>query len=1014
MAIDQASTVEFLSQVEFLSALDATELAALAGCAETVCFEFGETIFRQNEHGRGLFVIRSGMVRLFIEENDQEIGLGLRKPGDVLGEVSCLRNIRHGYSAKSAAESELLLIPQDALIRIVQHNGRAMGFMTRHAAIQNTGGFVAQFFELKGKLNKAEIESLIETLGIKRVKAGKTILQQDTCEDRRLYVIRQGAVRLVRCEDNHEYPLARLGKGEIFGEQAALLHHNHLASAQAETHAVLLAIPERTLHTILAYHPHLRTLLEQRIQLYEREIDRQRTLITRRFGKSRAAIQSEGGLRQKLIKRFELVEQAEEMDCGAACLAMICKHHGITASLIQLRELANVDREGASLASLAKAGERLGFAVRGIESTFPSLIDLEPPFIAHWQGYHYIVVYGVSPSAVWVADPAAGFKKMTPAEFERGWTGACLLFEFQRRPDRPTERSSIDPGTAALGKICRPILLPGFIANLVIGILAVSPPVIFQHLLDQAVTEADLLPMLVLGWAVAYGGKSLAAFCKNLLVGLFRQQADFALPSLFIRHILALPLAFFETRRTADILARLEDNGAWRRFLTETLPSIPTDLCLLLISIAVLCAYDVFLAGIFIVTALPMVGLHMLLAPMRSRYQNRYLEAMARADNLLRDFVQGAEALKSLGGERAMRLRWEKQLARAVGIKRQGDRLLSRVHLGEQSLQALALTVLLWLGANKSIQGDWSVGQLVAFLMITGLALSALMDLGKAYHAFVGVSAVLPRHRDLWELSPEQTPTETVSKIVLPELRGSITLQNLCFRYQAGAPSVLEDLTLTIQPGERILVIGPAGSGKSTWAKLLLGLYLPSEGSLCVDGYDLNVLDRPTLRTHMGYVPQRAHLFGDTIAQNIALAAEDLDMKQMVAVCRAVGLDGLIEQLPQHYETFIQSQEHGLSPEQVRRLMLARALYRNPSLLILDELTGNLDHQSAQALLNAVRENMAGKTVLAFSRRPLLQLRPDRIALLLEGRIVEAGSPDELIASKGLYYQMLHADHEDS
>jgi len=1014
MAIDQASTVEFLSHVEFLSVLDAPELAALAERAEIVCFEFGETIFRQNEYGRGLFVIRSGMVRLFIEEDNKEIGLGLRKAGEVLGEISCLKNIRHGYSAKSAAESELLLIPQDVLTRVIRQNGRALGFMIRHVAIQNTGGFVAQFFELKGKLSKAEIEGVIETLGIKRLKAGKTILQQDTCEDRRLYVIRQGAVRLVRREGSHEYPLARLGEGEVFGEQAALLHQNHLASVQAETHVVLLTIPERTLHAILVYHPHLRTSLEQRIQFYEREIDRQRTLITHRFGKTRVEIQSEAKFRQKAIKRFELVEQAEEMDCGAACLAMICKHYGISASLTQLRELANVDREGASLASLAKAGERLGFAVRGVESTFPSLIDFELPFIAHWQGYHYIVVYGVSPSAVWIADPAAGFKKMTAGEFERGWSGTCLLFELQRRPDRLAKGSWIDPGTAALGKLCRPILLPALITNLLIGILAVTPPVIVQHILDQTVTRADLLPILLLGLAAVYGCKSLATFWKNLLVNLFRQQVDFALLSLFTKHILAMPLAFFETRRTADILARFEDNRAWRRLLTETAPSVPTHLCLLLISIAVLCTYDVFLTGIFIVILLAMFGLHILLAPIQSRHQNHYLETMAQADNLLRDFIQGAEAVKSLGGERAIRLCWEKQHARAVRIKRQGDRLKSWTYLAGQLFQALALTVVLWLGANKVIHGELSTGQLVAILMITGLALSALMELGEAYHDFIRVSSALQRNRGLWELSPEQTPSETVSKIVLPELRGSITLQNLFYRYEEGAPYVLEDLTVEIRPGERVLVIGQSGSGKSTWAKLLLGFYLPSEGSLSIDGYAMSVLDRPSLRTHIGYVPQRAQLFSGTIAQNIALGEEVPDRRRVALVCKTVGLDGFIEQLPLHYETLIQSQEHGFSPEQIKRLVLARALYPDPSLLILDDLTGNLDHQSAQALLNAVCENLAGKTVLAFSRRPPLLLRPDKIVLLLEGRIVESGSPDELIASQGHYYQMLHADHEDS
>jgi ATP-binding cassette subfamily B protein len=386
---------------------------------------------------------------------------------------------------------------------------------------------------------------------------------------------------------------------------------------------------------------------------------------------------------------------------------------------------------------------------------------------------------------------------------------------------------------------------------------------------------------------------------------------------------------------------------------------------------------------------------------------------MAQADTFLRDFVQGAEAWKSLGSERAMRLRWEKQFADTIKVKRQSDRLTSWIHLTNQLLQALALTVMLWLGANRVIGDELSTGQLIAILLIAGLALSALADLGEAYRAIIGVLPALQRNRGLWELSPEQTPSETISKIVLPELKGSVTLKNLCFRYQEGAPYVLENINFTVRTGETVLVIGPTGSGKSTWAKLLLGLYLPSGGSLSIDGYALDVLDRPSLRTQIGYVPQRDHLFSETIAQNIALSEEVPDMKRMAKVCKAVGLDGFIEQLPLHYETLIHAQEHGFSQEQLKRLMLARSLYREPSLWILDDPTGNLDHQGVESLLNLICENRSGKTILVFSRHPLPSLQPDQIVLLTGGRVVESGPPDELIASQGLYYQIRHPSHEN-
>ena len=347
------------------------------------------------------------------------------------------------------AKTELLFIPRAAIEPVIAGNQAALAFVASYVAISSAGGFVAQLFDLRGKLNKAELEEYVRSVGVKRVAAGKEILKQDGRDDRRLYVVRQGEVRIVRHEEGHDYTLATLGEGEIFGEKACLMRQEQMASVVATTDTRLLVIPERTVHFILERNPKLREVLDERIRYGDRELQRQKRLEQRRKLPLMLDLQTKPEFGEKVIKRFALVEQAEEMDCGAACLAMVCRHYSIPMTLGKLRELANVTTQGATLDSLARAGESLGFTARGVQCTFDSLRGFDLPFIVHWEGYHYVVVYGVSKEYVWVADPALGFRKMTVEDFERGWSGTCLLFTGR------TE-SRADVGCAlAVDTLCR-------------------------------------------------------------------------------------------------------------------------------------------------------------------------------------------------------------------------------------------------------------------------------------------------------------------------------------------------------------------------------------------------------------------------------------------------------------------------------------------------------------------------------------------------------------------------------
>ena len=405
--------VEFLGSVELFSCFNDKNLKELSDQAELRSYDFGDTVYNTGDPGDGLYVIKSGSVRIFTEELGKEVSMGVRKQGEVFSEIAMLRDYPQESSVRSSSKTELLFFPRSVFAPLLEKNKEAQAFVTSYVAINSAGGFVSKLFNLRGKVKKGEVEEFIRSVGIKRVREGKVILEQGSLDDRRLYVLRQGKAQITHREGNSEFPLGTLERGDIFGERACLLRQEQVASAIAETDVVLLVIPEKTVHFILERNPKLREVLEERIRFAEKDLARQKTLAERRNRPLQLDLWSRQERGEKLIKRFRLVEQAEEMDCGAACLAMICRHYGIPMTLGKLRELANVTREGATLESLSKVGESLGFTTRGVKCSFDATLGFDLPFIAHWEGYHYIVFFGLSKLHVWVADPGPGFRKLT-------------------------------------------------------------------------------------------------------------------------------------------------------------------------------------------------------------------------------------------------------------------------------------------------------------------------------------------------------------------------------------------------------------------------------------------------------------------------------------------------------------------------------------------------------------------------------------------------------------------------
>jgi subfamily B ATP-binding cassette protein HlyB/CyaB len=1000
----------FLASVEILSPLSPAELDILAEQAQSRFYAFGDTVCSAGEPAAGLFVVKTGSVRVFTEENGKEISMGVRKTGEVFAEIAMLREHQHESSVRASGKTELLVIPREVLAPLIAGNMAARDFVTSYVAISSAGGFVTKLFDLRGKVSKAELEDLVRSVGVKRVAAGREILKQDSREDRRLYVIRRGEVRLARTEAGTEYPLATLTQGEIFGEKACMLRQEQMASVTAVSDATLLVIPEKTIHQVLERNPKLREVLEDRIRYVERELDRQKRLAERRKRPVVLDLQSSAARNEKLIKRFALVEQAEEMDCGAACLAMLCRHYGIAITLGKLRELANVTTQGATLESLAKVGETLGFSTRGMQCTFDALLGFELPFIVHWEGYHYVVVYGISAERVWVADPALGFRKMSVKEFERGWSGTCLVFTpGQEQAELGATRS---PWIRFVGylKPYKKLLLHLFIATFVIQLLGVVPPLIIQNILDGVIVHQNLslLHLLILGLIISSLFTQIMATIRAYLANFMVRNMDFTMMSQFFKHTMSLPFSFFAKRKTGDILARFQENQTIRAFLTESTVTTLLNLLMVFIYFTIMFMYNVKLTLLLIAFVIPIVGLTVVATPRIKSYAREVFSASTDAQAFLMEALGGVETIKGMGMERGVRLKWEKKYVKALETQYRAQTFHIWVGLASQLLNAAVTIAILWVGANLVLSRELTIGQLIAFNALMGSVLGPLMGLVGLWNLLNDAGVAMERLGDVLDIEPEQKPGDVASRVVLPDLQGEVRLENVYFRYGGNETAyVLENISLDIRPGELVAIVGRSGSGKTTLAKLLVGFYPPSDGKIMVDGYDMSVIDKDYYRAQVGYVMQSNLLFSGTIAANIASGDESLDRRRIEEVAKMADAHAFIAKLPLGYEQVVGERGMGLSGGQVQRLCIARALYHDPRLLVFDEATSALDTQSESNIIGNMNEILKGRTAVIIAHRLSTIMRADKILVLFEGAVVEQGRHDELVERRGMYYQLV-------
>ncbi len=720
-----------------------------------------------------------------------------------------------------------------------------------------------------------------------------------------------------------------------------------------------------------------------------------------------------------MLRRYPWVRQNDETDCGAAALATLARYYRRPLSVEQLRDLAGTDRVGTNLLGLIQAAEHLGFAAKAVKASGETLPQVPLPAIAHVltddaRG-HFVVLYQVRHDWVVVADPACGVRRLTRDEFGTKWTGYLLLAVPNSLPKPGAANGSPkSPAHRFLNLLGghTPILAEAFVCALLMTVLGAATAFFVQHLVDTVLVrqESRLLDALGLGMLLVLGFRTLFGVLRQYLLAHVGRAVDLALISGYARHLLRLPLRFFEMRQVGEVVSRVNDAAKVCEAVSGTTTTALVDGTLVVILLGGLWFYDwplALAATAFVPLLVLSAAVHQPAARRRSR---EVMEKAARFTAHMVEGVSGVETVKAFGAERR---RAESGEERLVGLT-QSSFALQKLGLSMDAagsfLTALAGLVILWYGSHRAMSGALTVGQLLFCYSLVGYLLEPMNRLASVNLKLQDALVAVDRLYQILDLEIEQSGGGPRAQF--GGVRNAIELRGVSFGYGHRA-NVLEAVHLRIPAGKTVAILGESGSGKSTLLKLLLGFYAPTEGSVRIDGVDLRDFDLSSVRNRIGLVAQDPFIFNGSIRENVSLGRPGATLDDVIAAIRAAGLEEYVATLPERYETTIGERGANMSGGQRQRLAIARALLRAPEVLIFDEATSHLDTATERAIQQSLRTALAGKTVVLVAHRLSTVRDADYIYVLDRGQVVEEGALRQLLANQGWYAALWQAQTDD-
>ena len=722
---------------------------------------------------------------------------------------------------------------------------------------------------------------------------------------------------------------------------------------------------------------------------------------------------------------FPFYKQLDAMDCGPSCVRMIAKYNGKNYTLQTLRDKSYITREGVSMLGISDAAEAIGFRSMGVRITFEQLVKEAPlPCIAHWQQNHFVVVYKIKQTKkgvfVHVADPARGIIKFTKEEFISGWAntkedgeekGLCLLLEttpdFYQADDEKPDKS----GFKFLFSYLRPykkIITQLFLGLILGSLLQLIFPFLTQSIVDKGINNQDLgfVTLIIIAQLVLIFSRTIVEFIRSWILLHLGTRINISLISDFLIKMMKLPVSFFDSKMIGDLIQRIGDHRRIESFLTSSTLNILFSFVNLIIFGIVLLVYNVNIFLIFLVgSVLYTLWVYLFMKKRRELDNRRFAQLSDNQSNIIQ-LITGMQEIKLNNCEKQKRWEWERIQARLFRVNIASLSLNQYQQAGGVFINEVKNIIITFIAAKSVIDGNMTLGMMLAVQYIMGQLNSPINQMISFLQSTQDAKISMERLGEIHQKDDEESD-ETPKIDILPETR-DLNVEKVSFQYEGPhSPFVLDEVDLNISEKKITAIVGTSGSGKTTLIKLLLGFYQPVKGKIKLgDQYLINISNR-MWRDKCGVVMQDGFIFSDSIANNIAVSDEFPDRKKLLHAVKVANIQEFIESLPLGYNTKIGQNGVGLSQGQKQRILIARAVYKNPEFIFFDEATNALDANNERVIMENLGQFFKGKTVVVVAHRLSTVKNADQIVVLEKGKLVEKGTHAELTKKKGAYYELV-------
>lgn len=709
--------------------------------------------------------------------------------------------------------------------------------------------------------------------------------------------------------------------------------------------------------------------------------------------------------------KYYCVKQHDITDCGAACLATISKQYGLNIAISKIREVAGTDKQGTNVYGMIKAAEQLGFTAKGVKGDKEAFFSEFPlPAIAHivvdGSLLHYVVIHKITKNQVIVADPGKGIVKYKPEDFFKVWTGVLIFLVPTAKFKKGNENQGVLSRFFGLMFPQKRLIVNIFLSSLLITIFGILTSFYFRLIMDDIVPNSTHKTLLAISVGVIglYIFKAVLEAFRNHLMLHLGQKLDIPLILGYYQHVLALPMTFFGTRKTGEIVSRFADASKIRDAISSATLTIMIDTLMALVGGIVLYKQNHTLFFIaLIVVALYSIIVFAFNKPVK-KINEVQMENNAQVTSYLVETLNGIETVKAFNAEDKAQAKTDKLFIKFLKSIFKGGMITNAQQTLTNIVSTIGVTIILWVGVVNVLKGNMTLGSLITFNALLAYFLDPVKNLINLQPTMQTAIVAAERLSEILDLEVEKLETE--HKKLNPEsLNKDIKIRNLDFRYGT-RKLVLEDINMDIKAGEKIALVGGSGSGKTTLSKLLMNFYPLERGDIYIGDYNIKDINLECLRNKIAYISQNIFLFSGTIKENLMLGNEDATLEDIIEACKLSKADEFINNMPLRYDTMLEENGANLSGGQKQRLAIARALLKKPDILIMDEATSNLDSITEKAIEKTINSLSKNITTVIIAHRLSTIMKCDKIFVMEKGKFIEEGTHKSLLESKGKYYKL--------